>query len=425
MVLGGLALALTVTGVAWLAAARRLPGMSGAGGSTLASAPVIKGDFEITLKTRGEMKALRSVTLAAPATVSEVKLVKLSANGSPVKEGDIVVEIDATSEKDKLLEQQSNVKQVNAQIEQTKAQGRIDDEQDRLDLAQAQFDVESAKLEVRKQEIVSAIDAGKAKLALQTAERHLVEIQQRISAHERTHAANLDQVVQKRKKADNDVSLANTNILHLTIRSPISGIISLLPNWRAGGFGMGQAPEFKAGDRAWPGAALAEIPDLTSLIVELNIEETDRGKVAAGQPVAVKVEAVSDKPMRAKIKEISALSQASFVTWPPVKTFRAMVVLDTLDAKLRPGMSSSADITVDKLKGVIIIPARAAFDRGGKVVAYVKNGSKWEPREITTGEKNETQVVVKAGLQPGDTVALEEPPSAQPGNKESPKGGKS
>ena len=60
LVLGGLALALTVTGVAWLAAARRLPGMSGAGGSSIASAPVIKGDFEITLKTRGEMKALRS-----------------------------------------------------------------------------------------------------------------------------------------------------------------------------------------------------------------------------------------------------------------------------------------------------------------------------------------------------------------------------
>ena len=212
----------------------------------------------------------------------------------------------------------------------------------------------------------------------------------------------------------------------MLFRSPISGIISLMPNYRAGGFGMGQAPEFKAGDRAWPGAALAEIPDLTSLVVELNIEETDRGKVAAGQPVAVKVEAVTDKPMRGKIKEISALSQASFVTWPPVKTFRAMVSLDSLDAKLRPGMSSSADITVNKLRGVIIIPARAAFDRGGKVIAYIKKGNGWEPREITTGEKNETQVVVKAGLQPGDTVALEEPPSAQPAKQGQPaSGGKS
>jgi len=421
LLLGALALALVT--VAWLGAARRLPGMTRSDARTVASAPVIKGDFEVTIKLRGEMKAQRSVTLSAPASVSEVKLVKLAANGAPVKAGDVVVEIDATTERDRLLERQSSVRQVDAEIEKVRAQARIQDEQDRLDQAQAQFGVESAKLEVRKQEIVSAIEAGKAKLALETAQRKLAEVQERITSHQKGQAADLDQSQQKRKKASNDVSLATRNIQHLTIKSPISGILNVLQNWRAGGFGMGQAPEFKAGDRAWPGAALVEIPDLTSLVVELNIEETDRGRVATAQPAAVKVEAVSDKSMPGKIQAISTLSQASFVSWPPVKTFRALVTLDSLDQRLRPGMSSSADITVERLTGVILVPARAVFDQGGKVLAYVKKGSKWEPREITTGEKNETQVVVREGLQPGETVALEDPlagksgPSTQPAPK--------
>jgi len=395
--------------VVWLGAARRLPGMTRNDVRTIASASVIKGDFEVTLKLRGEMKAQRSVTLSAPASVNEVKLVKLAANGAPIKAGDVVVEIDATSERDRLLEQQSSVRQVDAEIEKVRAQARIQDEQDHLDLAQAQFGVESAKLEVRKQEIVSAIEAGKAKLALETAQRKQAEVEERIKSHTKGQAADLDQSQQKRKKATNDVDLASRNIQHLTIKSPISGILNVLQNYRAGGFGMGQAPEFKAGDRAWPGAAIVEIPDLTSLVVELNIEETDRGRVAAAQPAAVKVEAVTEKPMRGKIEAISTLSQASFVTWPPVKTFRALVALDSLDQKLRPGMSASADITVDKLSGVILVPARAVFDQGGKVLAYVKQGSTWVPREITTGEKNETQVVIREGLQVGETVATEDP----------------
>jgi hypothetical protein len=49
----------------------------------------------------------------------------------------------------------------------------------------------------------------------------------------------------------------------LQVRAPIAGSISLLPNFRAGGPGMRNAPEFKRGDRAWFGAQIAELPDLT------------------------------------------------------------------------------------------------------------------------------------------------------------------
>ena len=406
--MGGLALLLGAGAYVFVGLGWRPWGIARADAG-IASVQVVRGDLEILLKTTGEAKALKSVTLAAPSSVMEVNLVKVAKSGSKVQAGDVVIEINAIQEQNKVREQQSNMKQSDAEIDKVKAQQRITDEQNRLDLAQAEFDVASARLDVKKTEIVSEIDAGKAKLALETAQRKLVEVQQRMEASKRSQAAEVDQVSQKRKKALSDFTLAESNIKRLTIRSPIDGIISLLPNNSARGIGMDNAPEYKAGDRAWPGAAIAEIPDLSSLMVELNIEETDRGRVAAGQAASIKVKAISDKPVRGKLRSISTLSQASFASWPPVKTFRAIVDMETLDPRLRPGMSAAAEITVDRLPNVILIPLRASFDHGGKVMAYVLKGNTLEPRQITLGRRNEFQVEVRTGLTPGERVALEEP----------------
>jgi len=405
ILLGALLLVLGAAGIARRHGVLRL----WADAPGLATARVQKGDFEVAIKARGEIKAQKSVTLAAPTTVTEVRLVKLAKSGSNVKAGDEVIVIDAIQEQTRLQEQQSVLKQADAEIEKLRAQHRIQDEQDRLDLAQAQFEVEKARLEVRKQEIVSEIEAGKAKLALETADRKVVEMSERMAGHKRSQAAEVDQLMQKRKKAQGDVKLAQSNVQRLTIRSPIAGIINLFPNWNARS-GPGQSPpEFKAGDRAWPGAAIAEIPDLNSLAVEANIEETDRSRIAVGQAVRVKVDAFSDKPISGKVQFISPLSQVNWSVWPPQKVFRAWVSMDAVDARLRPGMSVGTEVIVDRLRGVTLIPVRAFFDRGGKAITYVKNGRRFALREITIGQKNESQVIVEQGLEPGETVALEEP----------------
>jgi len=628
---------------------------------SLATAQAVRGDFDITIKARGEVKALRSVTLVAPISLTDVQIVSLVPAGTLVKEGDVVIELDTTSQEDRLNQRVSAIKQVDAEMDRLKAQNRIQDEQDNMDLAQAQFNVEGAKLEVSKQEIVSEIEAGKAKLVLKNTERALEEVKERILAHKRAQAADADAVVQRRKKAEADVALSKKNLARMAIKSPISGILQVLPNGAAGrrmfggGSGSSSAPEYKPGDRAFPGAGIAEIPDLNSLCVELAIEETDRGRVSAGQTVRVKVDALADVLIPGVIESISPLSQVNYSVRPPQKTFRAVVKLDlsklgslikskppaqagkaelrrdagardgtrgegrqrggggergsgasdqggerttasrregapegggsgsrpegapgperagqqaaggeraakragplqseeTLkklkekgidpedlmkkfreggearaqaiqqlkdagidfggrrpreggeagaespgqgrsegrggremraegeggaagletrperrggdegeprqsgqsamrgegmtaggpagfgpangagprsgnsgagprgapatraESTLRPGMSAGGDIVIQRLKDVVLVPVRATFDRGGKVIVYVKKGRNFEPREIVIGYKGEAQVEVKKGLQPGEVVALEEPASAK------------
>jgi hypothetical protein len=119
----------------------------------------------------------------------------------------------------------------------------------------------------------------------------------------------------------------------MAIKSPISGILQVLPNGAAGrrmfgGGGSSSAPEYKPGDRAFPGAGIAEIPDLNSLCVDLAIEETDRGRVSVGQTVRVKVDALADVLIPGVIESISPLSQVNYSVRPPQKTFRAVVKLD-------------------------------------------------------------------------------------------------
>jgi len=388
------------------------------------TAPVRKGDLTITMKLSGDVKAMKSITLYAPFSVTDVKLLQVAKSGTMVKAGDMVAVIDATAEKDKVKEQESNVKQADKETDKIKAQHHQVDEQSRLDVAQARYDVEGAKLDTKKGEIVSEIDAGKARLTLQTDERHLEELLNDDTARENSKAADLNTVARKRKKAEKDMTLAQANIDLLVIKAPMDGMVVILPNWRSQ-MSFGQPTPFKAGDGAWPGASLAEIPDLKTLVLELTVEETDRGKMNVGEVSHVKVDAIPDRSFSGKIKEISTTAQMVFDGWPPKKLFKALVDLEPADDRLRPNMSAHADVETETLTGVTLVPSRAVFEHNGRIVAWVRTGKRFEMRKIEVGKKGDGQTQVLSGLQPGDTVALEEPAPAtlgEPG-KTSGKGG--
>jgi multidrug efflux pump subunit AcrA (membrane-fusion protein) len=188
----------------------------------------------------------------------------------------------------------------------------------------------------------------------------------------------------------------------------MDGMLVVMPNYRSQN-NFGQTPDFKPGDQAWPGATLAEIPDLKSLFVELTVEETDRGKIAVGQDATVKFDAIPDHVFVGKIKEISTTAQMVFDGWPPKKNFKARVDVTEADPRLRPNMSANADLVTEKLTGVMLIPSRAVFERGGRTIAWVKRGKRYEPREVVIGKKGQGQSQVLSGLEVGETVALEQP----------------
>ena len=75
---------------------------------------------------------------------------------------------------------------------------------------------------------------------------------------------------------------------------------------------FGSEQEFREGDRAWPGAAILELPDLSSVHLEARLDEADRGRFKADQDATVRIEAHSRADFKARINHISVLARVDF-----------------------------------------------------------------------------------------------------------------
>lgn len=374
------------------------------------SALVQRGEFVDYLQVRGEVKAPKSVTIAAPFEAGSLQILKIVSNGQQVKKGDTVVEFDTTTLKQSLAQDQSEAKSSDAEIQQARAAARIKEEQDTTDLMKAKFDVESAKLDVSKSEIVSKIDGEEAQLKLADAEQKLKEAEAKLKADQTADAADTQSKQQEHDKTLYQVQQTERSLGVLVLKAPLDGMVTVSTNWQSGGmFGNNGAP-FKAGDRAWPGTAIAEIPDLSTLNIVSRIDESERGRIQVGQAVMVRVDAIPDGEFSGHISEISTIASLDFSGgWPIRKNFTMTVTLDKVDSRLRPGMSTNVRVATERMADAITIPAGAVFHKEGQTLAYVLRGSKYEERPVEAARHSGDTVMITKGLQAGERVALKDP----------------
>jgi multidrug efflux pump subunit AcrA (membrane-fusion protein) len=376
------------------------------------NAEVERGEFVDRVELRGEVRALRSLVLIAPFGAGDIQILSLAKNGTMVKQGDTVIEFDSTALQRQLEQRQTELKQAEAEINRIRAQRKLVEEADLTDLQRAKYDVERARLEVTKGEILSAIEGEENKLLLANAEKKLLEVEQRLESDRIGTQADVANRVFRRSRVEAEVARVQKAIEALLIKAPVDGLVNIMTNERGGGRmgrGSGPPPEYRPGDRAWPGAPVAQIPDLSTLRVAARVEEIDRGRVSPGQSVTVRVDAIPDKDLTAKVLEVSPMAKLDFSTWPPARNFDVLMGLDLLDARLRPGMTATPRIAVERIADAIMIPADAAFQKSGRMVAYVLRGSKYEERAIEVLRRGNGKVVVTKGLQPGERVALADP----------------
>jgi multidrug efflux pump subunit AcrA (membrane-fusion protein) len=377
----------------------------------VAVARVRRGDFIVSVKTRGDVRSTHSVLLTAPQ-VPEPRIVKLAESGKPVKKGDVVIEFDGVQQEQNYIEKSTNVRTADSEIVQTKAQHKIEDEMDGMNLMQSEYNVQRAKLEASKAEILSEIEGAKNRIDVGVSEGELGQVKTTIESRKISQSADVERLDQKKVKAVRDTDLAKSYLSKMVVRAPNDGIVNVLPNFRAGGSFGQSPPPFKEGDRAWTGAAIAEIPDLAEMRVELKLEEVDRGRLKLGQAARVRVDAIPEKEFRAEMDWISPIAQLVFRTFPPEKLFPARATLKNLDPRLRPGMSATAEIIVEKQPNVLLIPSRASFLIDGKPTVYIQKGQQFLTRTIEVGRRNDEDIVVLKGLKEGELVTLESPEEA-------------
>ena len=357
-----------------------------------------------------KVSGVRSKAITGPARVFDSEESCLHAIlSSEIKAGDVVVEFDGATLERTVQEKASELKQAQAEIGQTTAQARITQEQNATALMKAKYDIDRAKLDVNKGETVSRIENEQAKLALGDAEQKLRELESRMTSDQAGAEADLSAKQRKREKALFDMKRARQGLANLQLRAPAAGMVNILPNFRSGG-PFGGEQEFRAGDRAWPGAAILELPDLSSIHLEARLDESDRGRLAVGQEASVRIEAVPGREFKARIDRISVLARVDFSSgWPPTRNFDLDLVLTDVDPRIRPGMSAVARIATERVPDVLVVPAASVFQQNGHPVVYRLDGSAFEERRIEVARRGREQAVVASGLAPGDRVASRRP----------------
>ena len=366
---------------------------------------VKRGEFLDSLQFRGEVKALKSVTISAPSEAGDLQIVKITPEGTIVKAGDVVVEFDKTKTEQDLAQYRSALKSAEAEIGQAQAQARLAEEEDKTTVLKARYDVEGAKLEASKQEIVSRIEGEEAKLKLADTEQKLHEAEAKQKSDAALNKATIESKEQASEKSRYDVARAERALSQMSLRAPSAGTISLLQHW--GGSGM---ITYRTGDRAWPGAAIAELPDANSLRVTARVDETERGRLAANQPVNVQLNSIPDRQFTGHIDKISSIASLDFSSgWPINRNFMLEIALNQIDARFKPGITGDITVVVDKIPNAIIVPAQAIFQKSGDNVVYVWRGGGFEARSVEVGRKSGEKIMVAKGLNSGEQVALRDP----------------
>lgn len=167
------------------------------------------------------------------------------------------------------------------------------------------------------------------------------------------------------------------------------------------------------------GSPIVTLADLSDLRVTGKLDESQVGRVKAGQSATVRVDAYPDRSFKGRVEHISPLG----VEVSNVVTFDVEIVITDDDAELlRSGMSADVEIVTARRKGVLLVPLIAVRSQGRRRFVQLGGG---ELRDIQTGSNDGQRLEVIEGLKEGDEVLVrgEEKPPEQ-GGFFRPRGGK-
>ena len=158
---------------------------------SLATTKVKQSDVVVRSFARGELRAVRSATLTAPNLFGTVQVTKLATLGALAREKDLIVEFDDAEVLSRLEEKQLELDQIDEQVKKAQADLGIRDNQDQVELLRARYGVRRAELEVKRNELISVIDAKKNQLTLEESKRRLLQLESDIKSRREQAQAEL------------------------------------------------------------------------------------------------------------------------------------------------------------------------------------------------------------------------------------------
>jgi HlyD family secretion protein len=340
---------------------------------------VTRGEIRETISASGEIQAKTRINIGT-SVAGEIKALHVK-DGQDVKAGDLLVTID----QERLKQQMSQAVAMLDAVQKDAA---------RMEAAMRRSRESVSRTEsLFQQGLVSDEEYRQAKLARESAELSF-------EAAKANVAQQLSNVAAMRDSYGKTV-----------IKAPIAGRVTSLKAE------MGETAI--PGTSNLPGATLMVISDMSEIIAEIKVNESEVVRLRTGQAAQVMVESMPGRVFQGKVFEIASAAEQS---GQDANMYKVKVNLDMTSKdidQLRPGMSTRAVILTAELKDILRVPLQAVLDREGSLeearqkrllspetrsVVMVVKERKVEERTITVGIANTQFYEVKTGVAEGEQV---------------------
>lgn len=370
---------------------------------------VRRGDFTRRVHADGNLEAVNATVLGPPPDSQQpLKIAWLAPDGSPVREGDVVIRFDPSDMEKDLKDGRHDRASAASRIEQTTVQEESKQRNLKSDAETATLEQEYAKqFQNKDPEIFSRSQIIES------------EIDEELAGRRREHAEGARDMAGKlgktqlglldieRRKAELKIEQAQKGLQALEVRAPHDGIFVLKQMW-------GDTPE--VGQVVWGGHPVAEIPRLEQMRAKVYVLEADAGGLHGGLAARVTLDAHPDVACQATVSNVDALAQRRNPR-VPIQYFGVILQLDRTDPQvMKPGQRIQADLVLEELHDVLAVPRQAVFEHEGKTVVYQRRSDGFAAVPVKLGPTALGRVVIEEGLAGGERIALADPthPRAEP-----------
>jgi HlyD family secretion protein len=382
---------------------------------------VKKGLFEISVTNSGELISERSIDIKGPEIsmggdqggrggghgfdmhAMDLKIQDIVPEGSVVREGDYIAQLDRSSYANTLKDELETLKTYQNNVDMKVLDTAVVLTNQRDDIKNQRFTVEEAEIALAQSKFEPPATIRQAEIALDKAKRTL---DQKIKGYSLYVAQSNADLTHQKMHLTREIRLVNDLqefLSKFTILAPASGMV-IYKKDRNGN-------KRKAGSTINPfDRVIATLPDLSSMISKVYINEIDISKVKPGQKVNINVDAFPQKTYNGVVSTIANIGEQ--LPNSDSKMFEVQIKIDGSDPDLRPTMTTGNKIIIKTFNDALYIPTECVQTGSDSIpFVYGKNKTK---RIVILGESNEKNIIVEKGLEKGTVIYIV--PPANPEN---------
>nr|WP_244958886.1 efflux RND transporter periplasmic adaptor subunit [Neisseria shayeganii] len=327
-----------------------------------------------TVAATGEISAAQLVDVGAQAS-GQIKVMHVKI-GQQVKQGDLIAEIDATTQANALNTHRAKLDTYRAQ------------------LASAQIALQTAGRQLNREQALMAENATS---------RQELENAQDAHAAAKARVAELQSLIRQTRIA---INTAEADLGYTRITAPISGTVVSV-----------RVEEGQTVNANQTTPTIVQIADLSRMLNKMQIAEGDVTKVQAGQRLLFTTLADPEHEREAELDSVdpglTTMSQGGYTTSTDTTNtaiyYYARALVPNDDGKLAIGMTTQNNIVINQAQNVLSVPAMAVKQRGSeRFVRILTAERRPEERRVSVGISDGVRTEITSGLKEGEEVIVSE-----------------